>query len=95
MTEYYVAPVNMSILYNVKKYQDQGWSYQIKLNFSFDHHDDFYIKDEILTEYGVYIFNSENHAKVEGKRTAKQMEEYFRDELPKMISKVMEKYEVS
>ena len=88
-TENYIAPVHLHILYGVKKYLDQGWSYQIKLNFSFDHHDDFFIKDEILTEYGVYVFNSENHAKIEGKRTAKYMEDYFRGELPKMISNVM------
>lgn len=89
-TEYYVAPVNMRILYNVKRYEDE-WSYQIKLNFSFDYNPEDFIKDEILTEYGVYTFKTENHARIEGKRTAKQMEEYFREELPVLIKEVAER----
>ncbi len=88
ITEYYVAPVSMRITWDVKKIQEE-WSYQIKMNFHFDHHPDEKIKDMILTEFGVYNFPSQNYARIEGKRTAKQMEDYFRDELPKVITEAI------
>lgn len=87
--EQYIAPVRMQVKYSVKRF-DEKWSYQIKMDFSFDHHPDEKIQDEILTELGVYVFDSENECKIQAKRTAKAMEQYFGDELPKLISKCVE-----
>lgn len=82
--EQYIAPVKMNVKYSVKKFNDK-WSYQIKMDFNFDHHSE-EIKDEILTELGVYVFKNENEAKVQAKRTAKAMESYFREKLPDVIA---------
>lgn len=88
-TEYYHAPVSLRLRYDVQKYNHE-WSYQIKMDFSFEHHDDYSMKDEILTEMGVYTFNTENHARIQAKRICKQYEEYFREELGNLIMKVMD-----
>lgn len=85
----YTAPVNMDIKWAVKRFEDK-WSYTIKMNFNFDHYPSDCITDELLVGLGVYKFNHENEAKIQAKRTAKEMQNYFSEELKDIIVKGME-----
>lgn len=87
-TEYYTAPVTLKLKYDVQKYQEE-WSYQVRMIFKFDHHDDYSIDNKILVEMGVYTFRTENEARIQAKRISKQYEEYFRDGLADLILKTV------
>lgn len=89
MNEYYHAPVALRLRHDVQPFNNE-WSYQVKMDFSFEHHDDYFIKDEILVEMGVYTFNTENHARIQAKRICKEFEDYFRNGLGDLIIEVME-----
>lgn len=78
------APLTLKIKWTVNKFIDK-WSYEIKMDFSFDHFPEEKIENMVLTELGVYQFENKNIAQIQAKRTCKEMQAYFIDEVYNLI----------